>query len=232
MAGGFSSLSGSATAGIDNYAAEVVIGTVAGGTAAEIGGGKFANGAVTGAFTVMYNHLMHDAFLKLSIKNLEEYKQIENYGRMYNSKAEAVKKAVNITSMIKKETQIFSLIDSDGNKSYFLEAFINNGEDNATPTNLRCLKSEGYTLVEEDHYSIRDCSDCSSPSYYTVSKNDFIAAQDYQVSVTHHTIGLGSWTIVGPVFLTSFFFPENRADFCNPKYRTDYFNAKYGANKP
>jgi len=59
MAGGFSSLSGSATARIDNFAAEVVIGAVAGGTAEEIGGGKFANGAITGAFIVMPNHLMH-----------------------------------------------------------------------------------------------------------------------------------------------------------------------------
>ena len=60
MAGGFSSLSGSLTTGIDNFVAEVVTGAVVGGTAAEIGGGKFANVAVTGAFTVMYNDLMHN----------------------------------------------------------------------------------------------------------------------------------------------------------------------------
>ena len=32
---------------------------IVGGTASELGGGKFANGAVTGAFVMMYNHMAH-----------------------------------------------------------------------------------------------------------------------------------------------------------------------------
>jgi len=32
---------------------------IVGGTAAELGGGKFANGAVTAAFVMMYNHMAH-----------------------------------------------------------------------------------------------------------------------------------------------------------------------------
>ena len=31
-----------------------------GGTAESLGGGKFANGAVTGAFVVMFNDMLHE----------------------------------------------------------------------------------------------------------------------------------------------------------------------------
>ena len=32
---------------------------VVGGTASALGGGKFANGAVTGAYTMLFNHIAH-----------------------------------------------------------------------------------------------------------------------------------------------------------------------------
>ena len=60
---------------IDKYAkslgqvGEITANAVLSGTVSELGGGKFANGAVTGAFTVMFNDLMHP-------KNLTEYRQM------------------------------------------------------------------------------------------------------------------------------------------------------------
>ena len=44
------------------------------GTVSEIGGGKFANGAVTGAFSVLFNDMMHgkDLILKLIKKQIEK----------------------------------------------------------------------------------------------------------------------------------------------------------------
>jgi hypothetical protein len=36
-----------------------VTAAVVGGTASALGGGKFANGAVTGAYTMLYNHIAH-----------------------------------------------------------------------------------------------------------------------------------------------------------------------------
>jgi len=39
---------------------QTVAAAVVGGTASAIGGGKFANGAVSGAFTYMFNHAAHD----------------------------------------------------------------------------------------------------------------------------------------------------------------------------
>jgi hypothetical protein len=231
MAGGFSSLSGFMTSGLDDEVSKIIAGAVVGGTAEEIGGGKFANGAVTGAFTVMYNHMMHDAFLKLSIKNMEEYEQLRNFGKMYNSESQAFRMAKIIASSLKIETKVITVINNEGDIRYYHEPFYNkdmNTESYCEFYNLRCLTEDGYTMVAEDHFSIRDCSKCSVPSYYTVSKEDFRAAQCYKVPFTHHTIGLGSWTIVGPLFLTSKFLPENIYDYNNPLLQINFNNAKYG----
>ncbi|MFV0377408.1 MAG: T6SS effector amidase Tae4 family protein [Mangrovibacterium sp.] len=38
---------------------QLVTAAVVGGTASELGGGKFANGAVTGAYTMLFNHIAH-----------------------------------------------------------------------------------------------------------------------------------------------------------------------------
>jgi hypothetical protein len=43
----------------DNYLGNLVGAAVIGGTASELGGGKFANGAVTGAFSYAFNDALH-----------------------------------------------------------------------------------------------------------------------------------------------------------------------------
>jgi hypothetical protein len=43
-----------------NVALKVTSSAVLGGTIDEIGGGKFANGAITGAYGMLFNELMHD----------------------------------------------------------------------------------------------------------------------------------------------------------------------------
>lgn len=45
--------------GVDNIVLKIVSSAVLGGTISEIGGGKFANGAVTGAYSMLFNDLMH-----------------------------------------------------------------------------------------------------------------------------------------------------------------------------
>lgn len=47
-----------------NYTAKVAANAVITGTVEELGGGKFANGAITGAFSMMFNDLMHDVQAK------------------------------------------------------------------------------------------------------------------------------------------------------------------------
>ena len=58
-AGFLSSISGSLTTNT-NLAVQTITGAVVGGTVSKISGGKFANGAVTGAFVVLFNHAMHE----------------------------------------------------------------------------------------------------------------------------------------------------------------------------
>lgn len=59
---------------IDKYAdsmgkiGEISANAVLSGTVDELGGGKFANGAITGAFAIMFNDMMHP-------KNSSEYRQ-------------------------------------------------------------------------------------------------------------------------------------------------------------
>jgi hypothetical protein len=42
--------------GIENDGVKIMISAAIGGTAEALGGGKFANGAVTGAYVMMLNH--------------------------------------------------------------------------------------------------------------------------------------------------------------------------------
>lgn len=74
---------------IDKYAqsigkvGEISANAVLSGTVSEIGGGKFANGAITGAFSIMFNDMMHGKdFIMRMIK-----KQIEKDGELVFSEA-------------------------------------------------------------------------------------------------------------------------------------------------
>ncbi len=51
-------------------AGKIAANSVIAGTATELGGGKFANGAITGAFSMMFNDMMHD--IQTKRKNLAE----------------------------------------------------------------------------------------------------------------------------------------------------------------
>ena len=50
---------------VHEYTLEVASAAVLGGTISEIGGGKFANGAITGAYSFMFNAALHKKTLKV-----------------------------------------------------------------------------------------------------------------------------------------------------------------------
>ncbi|WP_106829121.1 RHS repeat domain-containing protein [Parabacteroides pacaensis] len=63
MAGAASMLGGDVIhkyGGSQPLAVQAGMNAIVGGTVAELGGGKFANGAITGAFAMLFNHAMHD----------------------------------------------------------------------------------------------------------------------------------------------------------------------------
>ena len=65
-AGFWSGLAGSALGGLSNFAkslgGKMAISAIVGGTASRLGGGKFANGAVSAAFVHMYNAMSHPTY--------------------------------------------------------------------------------------------------------------------------------------------------------------------------
>jgi RHS repeat-associated protein len=58
FSGALATAAGSASEGM-NFTERVLIGAVAGGLGESMSGGKFLNGAVTGAYVMMFNHLTH-----------------------------------------------------------------------------------------------------------------------------------------------------------------------------
>jgi hypothetical protein len=76
-----SSLGGSfIQANADNMSlgAKVSMSAIIGGTAEKLGGGKFANGAVTGAYVMMFNHAMHGGDESISSQKESEQKDNSN----------------------------------------------------------------------------------------------------------------------------------------------------------
>ena len=77
MMGAASSVGGSI---IDNNleslgkAGEIAANSILSGTLEEIGGGKFANGAITGAFSILFNDMMHDdrQIIEIKVHRLSE----------------------------------------------------------------------------------------------------------------------------------------------------------------
>lgn len=53
-----------------SYTGKVIANSIVSGTATELGGGKFANGAITGAFSMMFNDMMHEI---VEDKDLRKY---------------------------------------------------------------------------------------------------------------------------------------------------------------
>ena len=52
------------------YALRVTASAVLGGTVEEVGGGKFANGAITGAYSMLFNDMMHPVFTDRQLKKI------------------------------------------------------------------------------------------------------------------------------------------------------------------
>lgn len=82
LSGGFTSLASPVIGTVPGgRTAQVVAAAVVGGTAAELGGGKFANGAATGAFSYLYNAAAHEGDARSRIAEVaESYLGDASYG--------------------------------------------------------------------------------------------------------------------------------------------------------
>ena len=192
LSGFVSSLGGSAMqsyGGNMTFTEKTAIAAVIGGTADpdsyREGGGKFANGAVTGAFVMAFNHLMHE---------------------WHPSRQAAAASAQAKTSETGNETSVLVFQDDQGELCYWE---CPHDEKNSTTESYWVFPPEyemyGLTLTEEFHYSVKDGLPDKSgrPTWIKGSFQDWRIASKLGITVTHTTIGIGSW-----FFRSSLFFEQ------------------------
>ena len=102
LSGFVSSLGGSfmqAHGGNMDMGAKVALSAALGGTAEALGGGKFVNVAITGAYVVLFNHLMHE---------------------WHPTRTDAAKRAADKTTTTGNETSVLVYQDDSGNEYYWV----------------------------------------------------------------------------------------------------------------
>jgi RHS repeat-associated protein len=223
------SFGGDLNAGQDD-ASQITLGAVVGGTVEEIGGGKFANGAVTGAFTALFNAVMHKIANSPQVISEKDLDDLRYNGRFFNSEDEAAAMAKGITSQTECETQIFKLTSSAGESSYYLDPYDNSTETSCNWIDNDCLRRQGFTINSETHYSIASPTGSDpATNHYVVSMKDFQVARSLHIPVTHYSIGFGQWHIDN-LGLGSRFVPMDLNYFNNMNkisaFQFNYFNAR------
>ena len=168
------------------FTEKTAIAAVIGGTAEALGGGKFANGAVTGAFVEMYNHLMHE---------------------WHPSRKAAAASAQSKTTETGNETSVLVFQDDQGEYCYWE---CPHDERNSPTESYWVTPPEediyGLKLVEEFHYSVGETIINGVTRPLKGSFQDWSIASKLNITVTHTSIGRGSW-----VFRPTLFFEQPSA---------------------
>jgi hypothetical protein len=174
------------------FTEKTAIAAVIGGTAEALGGGKpacrsgnagrFANGAVTGAFVMAFNHLMHE---------------------WHPSRQAAAASAQSKTTETGSETSVLVFQDDQGELCYWE---CPHDERNSVTASYWVVPPEdemyGLTLTEEFHYSVKEGPILNGkPTWLKGSFQDWRIASKLGITVTHITIGIGSWIFRPSLFL-------------------------------
>lgn len=154
MSGFFSSMGMGGAGRINNPGpvGYMLIGAAIGSTAETLGGGKFANGAVTGAFIGLLHHAMHG-------DGLADDEPTESEGGYLSSKKEAFRFARNKANMTQKEVSVYTEINSKtGEESYFVQPWKDNKVDQSI--NIYEPREDGvynvgtgYKIIRQDHFA-------------------------------------------------------------------------------
>ena len=139
----------------------VVTAAVVGGTASGLGGGKFANGAVTGAYTMLFNHMVHQKQEQAKQKkpgqvalenaveeaaNLERERNIEYREHYYDPDFEM---SSNISVKFPSQTESGYYLDAElfiGNKTLDVDILYRNYGDNIV-TSFGWPRSQPFTAI-------------------------------------------------------------------------------------
>ena len=153
-------------------AAKIAISAAIGGTAEALGGGKFANGAVTGAYVMAWNHMMHG-------------------DKWHPTREKAAEATKNRTETTGNEASYLVFKDECGDEYYWeVPADPKDGPDISywnEPT-----EASELALVENVHYS--QGFDNTGKKYLAGSFQDYRTALEFNIKVTHISLGFGKWT--------------------------------------
>jgi len=93
--------------GAGGFTLRTTISGIVGGTASELGGGKFANGAISGAFVHMFNAEMHKYIRSLSVRQIAQVAKFKRY--IQNMDLKTFNKTFGLNVSSKGEMNIYKL---------------------------------------------------------------------------------------------------------------------------
>lgn len=167
----------------------MIFGAAIGGTAEALGNGKFANGAITGAYVGLFNHAMHE---------------------WVPTREEASNVAANTTTTTGNETSVQVWRDSSGNDYFWVcPQHAENSPLHSHWIDPPPAETSDLELVEEFHYSVMYGPKNQKTGKQTIimgSYADWKTASRLNIPIIHHTIGLGSWHFRPTKFFTQPFF--------------------------
>lgn len=146
-------------------AGSVVANAVVSGTVSEIGGGKFANGAVTGAFAMMFNDMMHQGQKKI--------RDISKKGLVFTGKNKKLVRKEAYEFMIKrsKETgnEIAAAVLEDGNVIVFHD---DNNDSHNSMMNVIAKDDPHYIVYKGTKHRVS--SYVHTHPYYSTSSDNYL----------------------------------------------------------
>jgi len=159
-----------------NYYANVAFSSIVGGTVSEISGGKFANGAVSGAFIYMYNDAIEDkinssdisdADKKIILQNYRSTKQSIAYDKIKSNDVpleDASYVLLPVTKIAVRDAWNFQLSNASANNQLIVDAI------ESYPLGIPSSSWTGYVvggegLMEDFYYKVKNYFSPKSSGY-------------------------------------------------------------------
>lgn len=169
---------------------QVFAGAVLGGTASVLAGGKFANGAITGAFIVLFNHYVAQQMAKPTARD----------GGYVKSRKYAEKFCMKMSKDAGVEVSYVVSVDSNGEELYFVEPWDQNTPKVSYNRSIsgekiteryekyqKCdpgtVKLHGNTVTEQHHFGY----DIGRNQVTTGSFNDALFSYKNSIKVYHYS---------------------------------------------
>ncbi len=138
---------------INSVGLKLAVSSGVGGTSSALTGGSFANGAITGAFTTIFNHAMHDGG---DIPEHDDYSRYKKSGKLITSgRADALEFMIGAAKSSRVEVSMFLLEDG----SYFVNPWDGNNAANSQNTTISFMgknffyeKETGKRFIAQYHY--------------------------------------------------------------------------------